>query len=257
MSTTINIITSNQPDSTNFSPTNANRSAASDAPDSATNGFTTEPGQFAAIVKRSANGGDDSQGDNQTITISVPKDQTSNSAYNPDGYGNKSQSAKTITINIDGDDATQGNGNNTSAAKSDRSPNGAVNGQNNGGADGQGLHPVKLSSDKGTVQVLEDSKGNLYDKSGKSIGKKEMVNGEPKYTFDSGKSEAATVLSTGGTNGKNQTSGRQTFGPGELTASAGDLRGSKGEKDDLRATKEIEQISQYGSVDANGQTVVV
>ncbi|OXJ06572.1 hypothetical protein [Burkholderia sp. AU6039] len=256
MSTTINIITSSQPDSTNFSPTNANRSAVSDAPDGATNGFTTEPGQFAAIVKRSANGGDDSQGAGQSITISLPKDQAYNSAYNPDVYGSKGQPAKTITINID-DDAAQGNADNTSTAKSDRSPNGTVNIRNNGGADGQGLHPVKLSSDKGTVQVLEDSKGNLYDKSGKSIGKKETVNGEPKYVFDSGKSEAATVLSTGGTNGKHQPSGRQTFGPGELTASAGDLRGSKGEKDDLEATGEIEQISQSGSVHTNGQTVIV
>ncbi|NTX20456.1 hypothetical protein [Burkholderia cepacia] len=253
MSTTINIITSSQPDSTNFSPTNANRSGSSDAPDGANNGFTTEPGQFAAIVKRSANGDDDSQGDGP-ITISLPRDQMANSAYNPDV--SKGQSAKTITLNID-EDAAPGNADNTSAAKLDRSPNGVLNIRSNGGADGQGLHPVKLSSDKGTVQVLEDSKGNLYDKSGKSIGKKEMVNGEAKYTFDSGKSEAATVLSTGGTNGKNQTSGRQTFGPGELTASAGDLRGSKGEKDDLEATGEIEQISQYGSANTNGQTVVV
>ncbi|VWC37911.1 hypothetical protein BLA23254_06750 [Burkholderia lata] len=256
MSTTINIITSSQPDSTNFSPTNANRSGASDAPGGANNGLTTEPGQFAAIVKRSANGGDDPQGDGQTITISLPKDQAANSAYNPNVYGGNGQSAKTITINID-KDAAQGNADNASAAKPDRSPNGALNIQSNGGADGQGLHPVKLSSDKGTVQVLEDSKGNVYDKSGKSIGKKEMVNGKPEYTFDSGKSEAATVLSTGGTNGKNQTSGRQTFGPGELTSSAGNLRGSKGEKDDLKTTGEIEQISQYGSVNTNGHTVVV
>ena len=167
------------------------------------------------------------------------------------GLGASPTGGQTITISL-GDDGTPQNG----ALPQSNLPVSTGGGVNGLGGAGQGLHNVKLSTDKGTVQVQMDSQGNIYDKSGKSIGKQ---NQDGSITFDSGKSTAAEILNTGSTNGKHQPEGRDTIDASDVSVSAGDLRGSQGEAEDAKNGREVEQLSQLGlgPVDPNGQTVTV
>ncbi|MGS0891204.1 hypothetical protein ACVBGC_01390 [Burkholderia stagnalis] len=161
------------------------------------------------------------------------------------GVGNSPTGGQTITISLgDGSSPSSGAGQADGAT-----PDGGL-----GGA-GQGLHNVKFSTDKGTVQLQMDDQGNLYDKSGKSVGKQ---NADGSLTFDSGKSTAAEILNSGSTNGKHQPQGRETIAASDVSASAGDLRGSAGEASDSARGSDVEALSQAGfSANPKGQTVTV
>ncbi|NTZ07532.1 hypothetical protein [Burkholderia metallica] len=170
------------------------------------------------------------------------------------GVGNSPTGGQTITITL-GDGASP-NGGVPQSGSSPFANGGLPVGLGGSGQAGQGLHNVKLSTDKGTVQVQMDDQGNLYDKSGKSIGKQ---NPDGSVTFDSGKSTAAEILNTGSTNGKHQPQGRETIDASDVSVSAGDLRGSQGEAQDAATGQEVEKLSQLGlgPVDPKGQTVTV
>ncbi|OXI17866.1 hypothetical protein [Burkholderia sp. AU15512] len=200
-----------------------------------------------------------------TIPVSYPQN---NGGYNANGgnsvpgggqnanfgMGNAPTGGQTITITL-GDGASP-NGSVPPSGNSPYANGGLPVGLGGSGQAGQGLHNVKLSTDKGTVQVQMDDQGNIYDKSGKSIGKQ---NADGSVTFDSGKSTAAEILNTGSTNGKHQPQGRETIDASDVSVSAGDLRGSQGEAQDAATGKEVEKLSQLGlgPVDPQGQTVTV
>ncbi|KAG8154504.1 hypothetical protein [Burkholderia catarinensis] len=170
------------------------------------------------------------------------------------GLGNSPTGGQTITITLG--DGSSPNGTVPQSGNLPVANGGLPLGLGGSGQAGEGLHNVKLSTDKGTVQVQMDSQGNLYDKSGKSIGKQ---NPDGSLTFDSGKSTAAEILSSGSTNGKHQPQGRETIDASDVSVSAGDLRGSQGEAEDAATGKEVEKLSKLGlgPVDPQGQTVTV
>ncbi|VWD12059.1 hypothetical protein BLA39750_03296 [Burkholderia lata] len=190
------------------------------------------------------NGGVNANGGN-----GVPGGQNANF-----GVGNSPTGGQTITITLG--DGSSPNGSVPQSGNSPYANGGLPVGLGGSGQAGQGLHNVKLSTDKGTVQVQMDDQGNIYDKSGKSIGKQ---NADGSLTFDSGKSTAAEILNTGSTNGKHQPQGRETIDASDVSVSAGDLRGSQGEAQDAATGKEVEKLSQLGlgPVDPQGQTVTV
>ncbi|VWC56436.1 hypothetical protein BLA18112_00352 [Burkholderia lata] len=203
------------------------------------------------------NGANDGDGGDTGSTIPVNYPQNTGASNPPGGnenvnlgLGQSPTGGQTITITL-GDGTSPADG----SQPSTRSPGG---GQVPGGlnAAGQGLHNVKLSTDKGTVQVQMDSQGNMYDKSGKSIGKYDQATDQ--YKFDSGTGAAAEVLDTGSTNGKHQPQGLVSIDGSKVSKSAGDLRGSQGEAEDAAAGSQIEKLSQIGlPVDPQGQTVTV
>ncbi|MDR0240285.1 MAG: hypothetical protein LBJ65_01590 [Burkholderia sp.] len=182
-----------------------------------------------------------------TIPVSYPQNNGANGTNGAPG-------GQTITITLG--DGSSPNGTVPQSGNSPFANGGLPVGLGGSGQAGQGLHNVKLSTDKGTVQVQMDDQGNIYDKSGKSIGKQ---NQDGSVTFDSGKSTAAEILNTGSTNGKHQPQGRETIDASDVSVSAGDLRGSQGEAQDAATGKEVEKLSQLGlgPVDPQGQTVTV
>lgn len=101
-----------------------------------------------------------------------------------------------------------------------------------GAPNGQGLHDVKINSKAGgeALHLQEDSNGNLYNKSGDSVG---VIDSQGNVTLNSGATKEIQRLQDGGNplamlsghavKGQTGDGGNVTFSSSDVTVSAGDL----------------------------------
>lgn len=101
-----------------------------------------------------------------------------------------------------------------------------------GAPNGQGLHDVKINSKAGgeALHLQEDSNGNLYNKSGDSVG---VIDSQGNVTLNSGATKEIERLQDGGNplamlsghavKGQTGDGGNVTFSSSDVTVSAGDL----------------------------------